>query len=265
MLALDEVERLRSPEAAAAINALLHRGPDNLHVGMAFREQPPGLELAMFALEGREAAVTAGDLRFSKPDIERFLDGELSRRELDRVSAGSAGWPLALRIHRNARRSAEPGDAGRTVAEWIETRLWRGVPAADRAFALDAALFDGLDPELIDEMRGEAGSAMRIAAMDAFAGLVSTAGGGGRAVRLHPLVRKYCEKRGFREDPERYRAVHRGIALALARRGRSVEALRHAAEAGDSGLLGRIAEETRAGSGAGSNRAWRRCARSTGC
>ena len=176
VLALDEVERLRSSEAAAAINALLHRGPDNLHVGMAFREQPPGLELAMFALEGREAAVTAGDLRFSKPDIARFFDEALSRRELDRAVADSAGWPLALRIHRNARRSAEPGDADRTVAEWIETRLWRGVPAADRAFALDAALFDGLDPELIDEVRGEAGSAMRIAAMDAFAGLLSTAG-----------------------------------------------------------------------------------------
>ena len=242
VLALDDVDRLRSREAAAAINALLRRGPDNLHVGLAFREQPPGLELAMFALEGREAAVTAGDLRFSKPDIERFFDGALSRRELGAVVADSAGWPLALRIHRNARRSAEPGDADRTVAEWIETRLWRGIPAAERAFALDAALFDGLEPALVDEVTGEAGSGRRIAAMDALAGLLSTAGGG-PAIRLHPLVREYCETRRFVEDPERYRALHRGIALALARRDRSVEALRHAAEAGDSGLLGRIAED----------------------
>ncbi|MCY4478933.1 MAG: hypothetical protein OXB97_03470, partial [Rhodospirillales bacterium] len=244
VLALDEVERLRSPEAASAINALLHRGPDNLHVGMAFREQPPGLELAMFALEGREAAVTVGDLRFSKADIARFFDGELSRRELDRVVAESAGWPLALRIHRNARRRGEAGGADRTVADWIETRLWRGVAASDRGFALDVALFDGLDPELVDEVRGEAGSGRRIVAMDALAGLLSTAGGGMRAIRLHPLVREYCEARRFREDPERYRAVHRGIALALARRGRAVEALRHAAEAGDGELLGRIAEDT---------------------
>ena len=41
--------------------------------------------------------------------------------------------------------------------------------------------------------------------------------------------------------PERLRAIHRGIAQALARRGRAVEAPRHAAKAGDTALLGRIA------------------------
>ncbi|MCY4573443.1 MAG: hypothetical protein OXF01_11660 [Gemmatimonadetes bacterium] len=132
--------------------------------------------------------------------------------------ADSAGWALALRIQRNARRSAEPRDADHTVAEWTETRLWRGIPAADRAFVLDAALFDGLEPELVDEVRGEANSARRIAAMGALAGLVS----GALAIRPHPLVREYCETRRFVEYPERYRAVHRGIALALARRGRAV-------------------------------------------
>ena len=40
VLALDEVERLQSPEAAALISTLLRRAPRNLHVGMAFRERP---------------------------------------------------------------------------------------------------------------------------------------------------------------------------------------------------------------------------------
>ena len=53
VLVLDEVERLQRPETVGALNTLLGRAPDNLHVGMAFREPPPGLEIAMFALEGR--------------------------------------------------------------------------------------------------------------------------------------------------------------------------------------------------------------------
>ena len=57
VLALDEVERLQSPEAVAVLNALLRRAPLYLHVGMAFRERPPGLAIAMFALEGRGATV----------------------------------------------------------------------------------------------------------------------------------------------------------------------------------------------------------------
>ncbi len=40
------------------------------------------------------------------------------------------------------------------------------------------------------------------------------------------------------------RALHRDIAWALARRGRVVEAVRHAAEEGDTAMLGRIAEST---------------------
>ena len=248
VLALDEVERLHSPEAVAALNALLRRAPRNLHVGMAFRERPPGLEIAMFALEGRGATVTAEELRFSARDVSRFFDGRLSRRELGSVVADCAGWPIALRIYRNARRHGAPdaggGGGDDTVAGWIETRLWRGIPDAERDFVLDIALFDRLDPELIDEVTGAGNSGRRIASLAALAGLWSTAGGGGTALRLHPLIKDYCQKRRFEEDPERFRAIHGGIARALARRARAVEALRHAAEAGDPALLGRIAEST---------------------
>ena len=170
VLALDEVERLQSPEAVVLLNALLRRAPRNLHVGMAFRERPPGLAIAMFALEGRGAAVTAEELRFSTPDISRFFGERLSRREFASVAADSAGWPLALHIYRNAAaRSGAPNAAGGddTVAGWIETRLWRGLSAADRDFVLDIALFDRLDDaaasadqELLREaaVRGGAGA-----------------------------------------------------------------------------------------------------------
>ena len=244
VLALDEVERLRTPGAVGTLNALLRRAPRNLHVGVAFREQPPELEIAMFALEGREATVTADDLRFSRSDIARFFAQELSRRELDSVTADSAGWPIALRIYRNAGRLrySNAEDAERTVSGWIETRLWRGIPAADRDFVLDVALFDRLDPGLIDEVLEVQSSGRRIASMRSLSGLLSTRGGGAPAMQLHPLVKEYCGKRRFEETPDRFRAIHRGIAQALARRGRSVEALRHAGEAGDAALLGEVGE-----------------------
>ena len=246
VLALDEVERLRSSKAIGTINSLLRRAPHHLHVGMAFRERPPGLAIAMFALEGRSVTVTAEELRFSAADISRFFERKLSRRELAAVVADSAGWPLALHIHRNAMRpGARRGASGDdTVAGWVETRLWRGLSAEDRSFLLDIALFDRLDPELIDEVTGVGNAGRRIGSMGALAGLVSTAGGGGPTVQLHPLLKDYCEKRRFEETPERFRALHRGIARALARRGRVVEALRHASEAGDAVLLGQVAEST---------------------
>ena len=250
VLALDEVERLRSPEAVVTINTLLRRAPRNLHVGMALRERPPGLEIAMFELEGRGVTITADELRFSAQDVSRFFDQRLSRRELAAVVANSAGWPIALRIYGYARQHGGSAVGGRggggddTVAGWIETRLWRGISATDRDFVLDIALFDRLDPELIDEVTGAPNSARRIASLGTLAGLLSTAGGRETVMRLHPLIKDYCEKRRFEEDAERFRSIHRDIARALAARGRAVAALRHAAEAGDPELLGRIAEST---------------------
>ncbi len=252
VLALDEVERLHSPEAVAVINALLRHAPPTLHVGMAFRERPPGLDIAMFALEGRGGTVGAEDLRFSARDVSRFFERRLSRRELATVVADSAGWPIALRMYRNAGRhgAASAGAGDDTVAGWIETRLWRGISAEDRDFVLDVALFDEVAPELIDEVTGAGNAARRLASLRALAGLWSTTAGPRSAMRLHPLIKDHCEKRRFEEDPQRYRAIHRGIALALARRGRAVEALRHALEASDAELLGPIAE------GAGGVRLW---------
>ena len=241
------MERLRSPEAVELINALLVRAPPQLHVGMAFREPPRGLEIAMFALEGWGTTLTVEDLRFSKSDISRFFGGSLSRRNLAAAVADSAGWPLALHSFRaSAAGRGPPKAAGRdvTVAQWIETRLWRGLSAEDRDFVLDIALFDRLEPDLIDEVTGARNAGRRVASMGALAGLLATTGGRRPAMRLHPLIKGYCERRRFEEAPERFRALHRGIARALARRGRSIEALRHAAESADTGLLGRIAEST---------------------
>ena len=243
VLALDEVERLRNTEAVRLINRLVRRAPPHLHVGIAFRERPPGLAMDMYPLEGRGVTVTAEDLRFSKSDISRFFGGSLSRRKLAAVVRESAGWPLALRIQRDAvRRGAPDAAAGAdAVAGWIETRLWRGLSAEDRDFVLDIALFGRLETELIDEVTDVRNAERRIMSMAALAGLVSTTGRGS-TMRLHPLIKRHCEQRRYEEAPERFRAIHSGIAKALARRGRSIEALRHAAEAADPALIGRIAE-----------------------
>ncbi|MYE59383.1 MAG: hypothetical protein F4X35_07405 [Alphaproteobacteria bacterium] len=247
VLALDEVERLGGA-GVAALNTLLRRAPANLHVGLAYRQRPPGLEVAIFELEGRAATVTVEELRFSTPDIARFFERRLSGRELDSVLASSEGWPIALRIHRNAERegAVSPGanNGGDLAAGWIETRLWRGISGDDRDFVLDVALFDPIEPDLVEEAAGVRNADRRLASMGALAGLLSTAGGGGAAMRLHPLVRDYCERRRFEETPDRFRGLHAAIAEALARRGRTLAALRHARETGDAGLLGRLAEST---------------------
>ena len=117
----------------------------------------------------------------------------LSRREPPSVVADSAGWPIALRIYRNALRHGTRGAGGpdRTVAGWIETPLWRGIPDAERDFVLDVARFDRLDPALSDEVTGEGNAARRIASRGTLAWLWS---GSERGARRPAYVRRPAQQ-----------------------------------------------------------------------
>ena len=252
VLALDDVDRLRSPESRAIINRLLHRGPANLHLALTFRELPPGIDVATPILDGRGVTISIEDLRFTKPEVARFFDTRLSRRELAELHEISRGWPIALRIHRNMQSGGSAaGSLQDLAANWIEARLWRGLSLEDQDFVLDIGLFEWIEAELVDEVLS-AGSARRIRSIPALSGLLHSVGGASDAMYLHPLIRQHCAGRRFRETPERYRAVHGAIADALARRGEPIAAMRHAAEAGDPHRVGEILEE------AGGSRFWLR-------
>ena len=242
VLAIDDVDRLRSPESLSIVGQLLHRGPPNLHIAMTCRELPPSLDVASLLLDRRGVVITDEDLRFKKREIALFFDTKLSRRELDELNEGSQGWPIALCIHRDGRAGADPDDRMQGIASnWIEARLWRGLAPEEQDLVLDVGLFEWIDHELVDEVLG-AGSVRRILAIPALSGLLRTAGGSTDALTLHPLVRQYCAARRSREAPERYRSIHRLIADALARRDQAVPAMRHATEAGDPHRVGEILE-----------------------
>lgn len=244
LLALDELERLTEPESIRLLNTLIRSAPRNLHVAMAMRQQPPGLEAAMLVLEGSATTITLGDLRFSRSEISRFFGGRLSRRELDDVAERSAGWPMALRIYGNAANDGTFADVDdNTVAGWIETRLWRGLSSSERDLMLDVALFDWFDGELLDHVVGRHDSAQRIASMRALTGVLLSTGGDRPKMRLHPLIRDYCAAQRLREDPARSREIHDRAARALAHRSQVVDALRHAVLADDIELVGSIAEQ----------------------
>ena len=72
--------------------------------------------------------------------------------------------------------------------------------------------------------------------------LESVGGTESDALRLHPLIREHCARQRLRVSPARFRRIYCGIAEALARRGETVPAVPHAAEAGDPDLVGEILE-----------------------
>ena len=256
LLVLDEVERLSHRMSLASVNFLMLHGPDNLHIALGMRENP-GLDLGGAVLAHLGSYVTAEQLRFTKPQIARFFNNELSRRELDELAERSEGWPVALRAYRNMKRHPWmkevtvrdlAGDRGVT-ADWLGERLLRDLAAEDRNLLLDLSLFDWIAPDVAADVLRTDNIRRKVEALASLEGLLQI-DNDASTVRLHPLLKDYCAARCYLEDPARFRAVHSGIARAEARQGHIVPALRHAGEVGDVALIGEIVE------GAGGVRLW---------
>ena len=237
LLVLDEAERLGDPDTVAAVESVLRYPAENLRIAVAFRENP-GFDVSAAILDGRGVSITEADLRFSTAEIAAFVGSALSRRELAAIAERTEGWPAALQIYRNERNAGRaPGVAARdgdtAVADYCNARLLRGVSESDREFMLDLALFDWIDPPLVDEVLETADSGRRLDTHTALSGFLTTLGDGD-VRRLHPLIREYCAAERLRTDPARFRDLHRRLALAMEARGQLLNAMRHARAAGDS-------------------------------
>ncbi len=243
LLVLDEVDRLPQ-RTVRLVDLLVKRAPSNLCVAIALRSDP-GLELAPQVLAGKAVILGPEDLRFSKADIARFFQDGLSRRELAAVERRTAGWPVAVTMYGDLRASWPTGlaaNAGKLTDDYVGVCVLRDLSAEERACLLDVAVFDWIDADLVREVHGGTGAVDRVTALSALEGLLLPVGRGGATRRLHPLVRDYCVALLSAEDPDRKRSLHRRIALALAKRGHLTPAWRHAADAGDSQLLGELIE-----------------------
>ena len=246
VLVFDELDRLENADSTALLDFLLERGPPNLHLAFACRQLPAGLNIAGAVLDGRAAILSADDLRFSRSEVAAFFVGELSKTRLAALMSESAGWPFALRIARNEVTSGRRGDVRAVqafVENWVESRLFAGLGPEDREFLLDIGLFEWMDAALLDEALERSDSMHRIDTMPVLVGMLEPVQDGATDVwRLHPLIREHCVRQRFRDTPERFRAVHGRIAEALARRGHTVAAMRHAVEAGKRARAGEMLE-----------------------
>ena len=239
VIAFDEVDRLE-PSSVAVLDYLTWRGPANLHVAMAFRSRPRGLDISTPVVEGRGMVISIEDLRFEKQDIARYFDTSLSREQLRSLWDESNGWPFAVCVQRNvADRFRSSGAFAELSLNWVETRLLRGLTPSDRHFVLEVGLFEWADEELLDRVLKQ-GASRRLRSLTQLVGLVQQVADG--SFRLHSLLRRYASDTLWRDARQRFRSVHRRIALVLGERGHVVEAMQHAREAADPRLAGRILE-----------------------
>ena len=202
VLALDELERLQNPASVALLNFIVRRGPPNLHLAIACRDLPAGLDIASATLDGDARSLSADHLRFSDEEVARFLGPDLSGDQVARLAVESKGWPIALRILLNKPGGGSNEDAAEVAGNWVESRLLRDLGEADRELTLDVGLFEWMDAGLLDEVLDERGLKRQLDGIPELKGLIEKIRHGSRdAWRLHSLIQGTLHELAPARDP----------------------------------------------------------------
>jgi LuxR family maltose regulon positive regulatory protein len=238
VLVLDEVHELTSPPAAAAIDFLVRHAPEQLHIVLAGRADPP-LPIERLRAGGALTELRIAELAFNREETAELckrLELALSDTEIDTLWARTEGWPAAMRLAAlSLRGHSEPGrflaefaGTDRAVADYLIAEVLARLPEDSREFMLRTCLVDELSPELADALTGREGGTLPLMELERLGAPVQPTAGDGRWYRYHPLFAELLRAHLHHAHPREIPSLHRRAARWYAEQGQAMLAIRHA-------------------------------------
>ena len=247
VVVLDDVHEVISEECLSSIDYALGHLPANAHVVLITRVDP-ALRFARLRAAGALVEVRGTELAFMAAEAHELLVGlgqlELGAEEIDVLVERTEGWPAALVLAWLWLRTVEdPGRAVRAfggdhrfVADYLSSEVLATLDEDDRAFLHGAAVLGEFTAELCDRVLDRTDSAARLAELGLSYQFISRSDRGGW-FRVHSLFAEYAQAQLAPLDADAPRAIHRRAAEWLRSQGLAVQAVEHAAAAGDDELV----------------------------
>ncbi len=250
VIVLDDLHAVTSQECLASIDHALEHLPANLHLVLVTRVDP-ALRLARLRAGGALIEVRQADLAFTPAEARELLVGlghlELAAEQIDVLVKRTDGWPAALVLAWLWLRTVDdPARAVRAfrgdhrfVADYLTSEVFATLEDDELAFLRGVAVLGAFTAELCDAVLDRTDSAARLADIDHANLLVSRLERGGW-FRIHPLFAEYARAQLVALDPGAPARIHRRAAEWFRARVAPVEAVDHAAAAGDHELVAQI-------------------------
>lgn len=242
VLVLDGFEKAAGRRVPAGLEFLLeHCGP-LLRLVVTSRLDPL-LPLHRYRAEGRLTEIRGADLAFTPHEAAALLRGHGVKPGDDVVRAltqRTQGWAAGLRLCALAvQRTGDPDGFTRSftgseqaVSGYLTAEVLDAQPVATRELLLRASVLDRLHPDLVNALTGRKDAEAVLTGLtheNAFVDPVP----GTSWCRVHPLFAGVLRAQLRIRHPALVPRLHARAARWLAGEGRTVEALEHAAEAGD--------------------------------
>ena len=219
VLVLDDYHVIAAPEVHEAMSFLLDHVPDQLHLMIATRADPP-LPLARLRGRGQLVEVRGADLRFTPGEAQQFLNQamglDLDAADVDALEERTEGWIAGLQLAALSLRAIptrpEVADfieaftgSNRFVIDYLADEVLARQPPGVRDFLLRTAVLDRLTGPLCDAVSGQTGGDRDAGGPRARQPLRRPAGHRAHLVPLPPPVRRRTARttahRGPRPGP----------------------------------------------------------------
>ncbi|MFC4068730.1 LuxR C-terminal-related transcriptional regulator, partial [Actinoplanes subglobosus] len=242
VLILDGASQLPGRDWASGLEYVLSHSA-RLRVVLTGRWDPP-LPLYRYRLAGQLHELRTADLAFTAAEVSRLmrLHGvELADPELATLLEHTEGWAAGIRLCACAlQRTPDAkvlvdtisGDES-TIAEYFVGEVLRVQPPETRRFLLETSVLDTFTPELASAVTARTDASRMLAELTRENAFIQPVGSGTGLYRYHRLFAELLRAQLSWGDPDEVALLHQRAALWLAARGHLVEAVGHAAQAGD--------------------------------
>jgi LuxR family maltose regulon positive regulatory protein len=250
VVVLDDVDAVISGECLSSIEYALGHLPTNVHVVLVARVDPV-LRLARLRAAGEVVEVRGDELAFTAGEARELLvvlgGLALGGEEIEILVERTEGWPAALALAWLWLRTAEDpagavrafGGDNRFVADYLSGEVLAALDEDGRAFLYGVAVLGEFTAELCDSVLDRGDSAVRLVELERSNLFVSRLERGGW-FRIHSLFAEYAITQLASLEPGAAALIHRRAAVWLRSQGLVVEAVRHAAAAGDHELVAEL-------------------------
>lgn len=240
VIVLDDYDRAGGRAVDEAVLRLIQHGGPRLHLLLATRT-PPALPLARFSVRGLVERIGARELAFDDREAQAMLGTQLGPVAVQQLQQRTEGWPVALQLallwatgNRHPFSDlAQVSGRSAEIADYLTEQVLRDLDEPLRDLLLKTSLLDRFNVSLANAVRASTDSGLQLSRLSRFHGLLIPLDAEHLWFRYHRLFADYLHQRLQQDAPDQVASLHLRASHWFTNEGNLLEAVKHAARAGD--------------------------------
>jgi len=239
-IVLDDYHRASSPVLDKLLRRLVQTLPTTARIILVSRTWPD-IGIGKFLASGLAEEISADNLLFSNEHSQRILGVEVSEPGLEALVNQIEGWPIVLALTRLALVHKPDSfctpqhlvSRGTHLSAYFAAELISHLSIEQVDFLLETSILERFDMALADTVRGREDSWKLMNSLEPLYPLISQVEGKDGWYRYHRVLAEYLRRLLCERHYACVGDLHFRASWMFAERGFFVEAVHHAAEAGD--------------------------------